>query len=90
MQGNTIGAGCGAVAGGQSKTGLGGGLAFPAGGGKLTLTGGGTPRAGVILASGGSGGGSTGNVPEPETYAITLAGMALLGLLRRRRKAAAA
>jgi hypothetical protein len=29
-------------------------------------------------------------VPEPETYAITLAGLALLGFLRRRKKAAAA
>jgi hypothetical protein len=93
MQGNTIGSGCGAVAGGRSDR-LGGGFTVPAGGGKPTLIGGGTPGAGVILASGGSGGGSgggsTGNVPEPETYAITLAGMALLALLRRRRKAAAA
>jgi hypothetical protein len=88
MQGNTIGSGCGAVAGGKTDR-LGGGLTVPARG-KPTLIGGGTPGAGHILASGGSGGGSTGNVPEPETYAITLAGMALLGLLRRRRKAAAA
>lgn len=78
MQGNTIGAGCGAVAGGQS-TGLGGGFTVPAGGGRPILIGGGT-----------GGGGPTGNVPEPETYAITLAGMALLALLRRRKKAAAA
>jgi hypothetical protein len=36
------------------------------------------------------GGTPIGNVPEPETYAITLAGLVFLGLIRRRRKAAAA
>jgi hypothetical protein len=88
MQGNTIGSGCGAVAGGRSDR-LGGGLAVPGGGGKPTLIGGGAVGSGTVLIGNGSGNGN-GNVPEPETYAITLAGMALLGLLRRRRKAAAA
>jgi hypothetical protein len=92
MDTNTIGAGCGAVAGGQSDR-LGGGLAAPAGGGKPTLIGGGVVGSGTVLIGNGNGSGNgngNGTVPEPETYAITLAGMALLALLRRRRKAAAA
>jgi hypothetical protein len=79
MDTNTIGTGCGAVTGGQDN-GLGGGLTVPAGGGTPTLIGGGAPTGGKPI----------GAVPEPETYAITLAGLALLGFLRRRRKAAAA
>jgi len=46
-----------------------------------------------LSGAGGStagGGGSIGKVPEPETYALTLAGLALFALMRRRRKSAAA
>lgn len=70
---NTIGAGCGLQPGEK----LAGGLAV--GGLGVTLIGGGTPGRGTVIAS----------VPEPETYALTLAGFALLGFLRRRRKGAA-
>ena len=62
--------------GGQGSGGLSGGLTVPGGGGKPTLTGGG--KVGI------------GAVPEPGTYAMTLAGMALLGFIRRRRKGGAA
>jgi len=79
MDTNTIGAGCGGFTGGQDN-GLSGGLVIPAGGGTPTLIGGGTPTGGKPI----------GAVPEPETYAIALAGFALLGFLRRRRKAGAA
>jgi hypothetical protein len=47
------------------------------GGGYTVPIGGGTPT-------------TIGSVPEPETYAITLAGLVFLGLIRRRRKSAAA
>jgi len=59
---------------GAGGGGLGGG-GIAVVGGKPTLTGGGSP---------------IGNVPEPETYGLTLAGLVFLGLIRRRRKAAAA
>jgi Ice-binding-like/PEP-CTERM motif len=76
MQTNTIGSGCGGASGGD----LSGGITVPAGGG--------TP---VKVGGGSLGGGSPiGNVPEPETYGLTLAGLVFLGLIRRRRKAAAA
>ena len=78
MDTNTVGAGCGTITG--QDNGLSGGLTVPAGGGMPTLIGGGTPTGGHAI----------GTAPEPGTYAITLAGLALLGFLRRRRKAAAA
>jgi Ice-binding-like/PEP-CTERM motif len=78
MQGNSIGGGCGA--GGQASNALGGGLTVPMGGGAPTKIGGGTLGGGTVI----------GRVPEPGTYAITLAGLALLGFIRRRRKGAAA
>lgn len=66
-----------------------GGGTPPTGGG-TPPTGGGTPPIGGGTPPKGGGTSPIGSVPEPETYAITLAGLVLVGLLRRRRKGAAA
>jgi hypothetical protein len=60
-------------------------LSFGGGGGS------GTVCADVSCLAGGGGGGGgipVGPVPEPETYALMLAGLGALGLLARRRRAA--
>ena len=58
----------------QSSTGWNGGISVPTGGGTPTL----------LSFS------AVSNVPEPETYAMTFAGLALAVLMRRRNKGAAA